>query len=529
MQKTNTTMKKAINLISIFTLIVSLLFAGCSSKENPIDSTVITTTSGDISGSLENGIFAYKGIPYAKADRFMPPQAPDVWDGVRECTEYGPIAMQVSRSTDVNMDEKKSFCVNVWTPGLNDGKERPVMLWIHGGGFASGSSDMDVIFDGASLAQKGDIVVVSVNHRLNILGFLDLSACGEKYAKSGNVGMLDLVESLKWINKNIENFGGDPNNVTIFGESGGGGKVGTLMCMPAAKGLFHKAIIMSGTLINIMNKEKSQAIGLALLDEFGLTKDEVGKLNEIPYGQLVAAGDSACAKTVGIRKVGSGIVFGFDPTVDGVDLLQQPFSPGFSGISSDVPLMIGTTFNELMRNVYGEKDMTFEQARERLIKTYGDKTDEYIELFAQSYPDFSPQDLLSIDTVFRPNTIIAADAAAKGKSAPVYSYLFGWKSPVNNGTRGSFHGLELSFVFSNIDLSESSTGNGQEAYELADIMSSSWLNFAKTGNPNVENKLPAWEPYTPENGTIMFFDNTCSIKNNHDRELMALIKATNRQ
>jgi para-nitrobenzyl esterase len=425
------------------------------------------------------------------------------------------------------MDEKNSFVLNVWTPDLDDEKKRPVLLWIHGGGFASGSADMDVIFDGASLAKKGDVVVVSVNHRLNILGFCDLSALGEKYAQSGNVGMLDLVESLKWINRNIKNFGGDESNVTIFGESGGGGKVGTLMCMPSAKGLFHKAIIMSGTLINIMTQEKSQSIGLALLEEFGLTPDEVDKLNDIPYEKLVAAGDSACAKTVGIRQVGSGIVFGFNPTVDGEVLLQQPFSPGFSQISSDIPLIIGTTYNELIRNSYGQKDLTIEQARERLLKSYGEKTDEYIALFGKAYPDFTPQDLVSIDTVFRPNTIIAADAAAVEKIAPVFSYLFGWKSPVNDGTRGSFHGLELAFVFNNIDLSESSTGQGPEAYDLADKMSSVWINFAKTGNPNVPGKLPEWEPYTTENGSTMYFDNTCEIKHNHDRELMALIKASN--
>ncbi len=521
-------MKKSIIPVFICLLTIFLCFEGCNNKpdsqgKNPVAS----TTSGEIEGTLNEDIYAFKGIPYAKAERFMPPREPDSWEGVRNCTEYGPIAMQLNRSKEVNMDEKNSFCVNVWTPGLNDGKKRPVMLWIHGGGFASGSSDMDVIFDGKSLAKKGDVVVVSVNHRLNILGFLDLSACGEKYAKSGNVGMLDLVASLKWINKNIKNFGGDSDNVTIFGESGGGGKVGTLLCMPEAKGLYHKAIIMSGTLINIMNKEKSRSIGLALLDELGLKKDEVGKLDSIPYAKLVAVGDSACAKTVGIRKVGSGIVMGFAPVKDSIDLLQQPFSPGFSEISDDIPLMIGTTFNELIKNSYNEKNLTLEQAKERLLKAYGDKTDKYIELFGKTYPDFTPQDLLSVDTVFRPNTIIAADARALKKGAPVYTYLYAWKTPVNDSTRGSFHGLELPFVFNNIDLSESSTGHGQEPYDLADKMSSAWINFAKTGNPNVKDKLPEWEAYTPENGSTMFFDNKCTVVHNHDRALMSLIKSVN--
>jgi para-nitrobenzyl esterase len=286
---------------------------------------------------------------------------------------------------------------------------------------------------------------------------------------------------------------------------------------------------MSGTLINKMQKDQSQAIGLALLEEFGLTKDEVALLDSIPYNKLVAAGDRACEKTVGLRTPGTGIVFGFDPTVDGEVLLQQPFSPGFSKISSDIPLMIGTTYNELIRSSYGQKDLTLEQAKQRLVGAYGDKTDEYIRLFGKTYPNYSPQDLLSIDTVFRPNTIVTADVAATEKSAPVYSYLFGWKTPVNDGSRGSFHGLELAFVFNNIDLSENSTGHGQEAYDLADKMSSAWLNFAKTGNPNVKDVLPEWEPYLPGNGTTMYFNNTCEIKYNHDRELMEFIKEANNE
>ena len=520
-------MKKSKLRIPLLLIITATFIASCSSKELKIERTVTSTAFGDIRGIYNEGIFAFKGIPYATADRFMPPHEPESWDTIRLCTEYGPTAMQPSRASNANMDEKNSFVVNVWTPGIEDNKKRPVMVWVHGGGFASGSSNMDVIFDGAALSKKGDIVVVSVNHRLNILGYCDLSACGEKYAKSGNVGMLDLVESLKWINQNIKNFGGDPENVTIFGESGGGGKVGTLMCMPDAKGLFHKAIIMSGTLINTMQKEQSQKIGLALLNEFGLSCDEVGALDTISYNKLVAAGDRACEKTVGLRTPGTGIVFGFDPTVDGEVLLQQPFSPGFSSISSEIPLMIGTTYNELIRSSYGQKDLTIDQAQERLVRAYGDKTDEYIRLFSETYPDFTPQDLLSIDTVFRPNTIITADAAASEKSAPVYNYLFGWKTPVNDSTRGSFHGLELAFVFNNIDLSENSTGQSQEAYDLADKMSSSWIYFAKTGDPNISGKLPEWNPYTAENGITMYFDNKCEIKRNQDRKLMEFIKKTN--
>ncbi|HEY0892625.1 MAG TPA: carboxylesterase family protein, partial [Cellvibrio sp.] len=223
--------------------LLGLTLAGCGQEPEQTQKPIVKTTYGYISGTTEEGVFSFKGIPYAKAERFMPPQAPDTWEGVHDHSKFGPIAMQVnSWSPESAMDEQKLFTVNVWTQGLNDGKKRPVMFWLHGGGFAVGASD-DPITDGKMLAQKGDIVLVSVNHRLNILGFLDLSAFGDKYARSANVGMLDVVAALEWVNKNIQNFGGDPANVTIFGESGGGGKVGTLMSMPAAKGLFHKAII----------------------------------------------------------------------------------------------------------------------------------------------------------------------------------------------------------------------------------------------------------------------------------------------
>ncbi|HEM48719.1 MAG TPA: carboxylesterase/lipase family protein [Caldithrix sp.] len=511
--------------VLIFLCLIAVVFCltGCNPKTDQNQNPMVKTTSGTISGSIDEGIFTFKGIPYAKAERFMPPQEPDPWDGVRECMDFGPVARQiVPWYPDSVQDEKKLFSVNVWTQGIMDGKKRPVMLWLHGGGFHVGASN-DPMTYGKALAKKGDVVIVSVNHRLNILGFLDLSSCGPKYAQSANVGMLDIVKALEWIQRNIENFGGNPSEVTIFGESGGGGKVGTLMCMPAAKGLFHKAIIQSGTLLNVMTKEKSRALGLAVLENLGLTPNETEKLDTIPYLDLVKAGNEAIAKISGPRKPGSPTMFGFSPSADGEVLLQQPFSPGFAEISKEIPLMMGTTLNELMRTVYGEKDLTMEQAKERLAKEYGDKTDQYIKLFAKAYPDYTPQDLLSVDNVFRPYTIRTADARAVEASAPLYVYFLAWKSPVDSASKGSFHGLDIPLAFNNVDLRPDWTGNSQEAWALADKMSSAWINFAKTGNPNAESKLPEWEPYTVENGATMYFDNECRIVNNHDRELMRFI------
>ncbi len=521
-------MKKTTRLITYFLLVAGfssgIFLSGCSPAATTPKVPIVKTSYGSISGSFDDGVFSFKGIPYAKAERFMPPQAPDAWEGVREHTKFGPISMQVnSWSPESAMDEKKLFTVNVWTRGINDGKKRPVMFWLHGGGFSVGASD-DPITDGKMLAQKGDVVLVSVNHRLNILGFLDLSQFGEQYAHSANVGMLDVVAALEWVNKNIRDFGGDPKNVTILGESGGGGKVGTLMSMPAAKGLFHKAIIQSGALLNVTSKEKSTQIGKALVDTLGLTKENISQLNNIPYKQLVEAGNKALEKTVGLRTPGSMTMVGFAPVPDGVNLLQQPFTPDFADISKDIPLLIGSTLNELVKTAYAEKNLTIEEAKKRLEKKYGNKTETYVKLFEKAYPDYTPQDLVSIDTLFRPNTIVTADARSAKTNAPVYSYLLTWKSTVEDNSKGSFHGLDIPLAFKNIELGKHWTGTSDEAHRLADKMSSAWINFAKTGNPN-DKSLPAWKPYSQKNGETMIFDKEPRILNNHDRELMQLIKS----
>ena len=282
------------------------------------------------------------------------------------------------------------------------------------------------------------MVVVSVNHRLNILGFLDLSACSEQYKYSGNVGMLDIVQALQWIQKNIRQFGGDPSNVTIFGESGGGGKVGTLLSMPSAKGLFHKAIIMSGTILNINTKAMTEELGKAVLKELNIDNTHIDRIKDVPYQELYAAGQRAMAASIGTRKPGTPMMWGFGPTPDGETLLQQPFQNGFSDISTDVPILIGTTFNELQPLRY-DQPITMDDARKELMRTFGFDTNNYIKAFAEAYPDYTPQDLLSIDWLFRAKTIITADEIAESRNAKTWMYLFTWRSPVN---KGCVHGHE---------------------------------------------------------------------------------------
>ena len=502
---------------------VSFVMGACKQQSNKSTEPIVSTSFGKVEGSINNEVYAFKGIPYAKAERFMPPQNPDVWYSVRICKDFGPVARQiVAWIPDSTQNERELFSVNVWTQGINDAKKRPVMLWLHGGGFHVGSSN-DPMTYGEAMAKKGDIVFVSVNHRLNILGFLDLSSFGEKYAQSANVGMLDIVKALEWIRDNIEKFGGNPADVTIVGESGGGGKVGTLMCMPSAKGLFHKAIIQSGTLLSDMHKENSQKLGRAVVESLGIDSNTIANIDTVSYMRLVKAGNETIAKLAGPRNPGSARMFGYAPSADGNVLLQQPFSPGFAPISYDIPLMIGSTLNEMMPTAYGEKDLTMDEAKKRLEKDYGKKTNEYIDLFAKAYPNHSPQDLLSLDILFRPYTIRTADARARETKAPLYVYFLAWKSAVDNASRGSFHGLDIPLAFNTVDLRPDWTGNDEAAWNMSEKMSSAWLNFIKTGNPNVEGLLPTWETYTPENGVTMYFDNDTRIVNNHDRALMDFV------
>jgi para-nitrobenzyl esterase len=299
--------------------------------------------------------------------------------------------------------------------------------------------------------------------------------------------------------------------------------------MPQAKGLFHKAIIMSGTILNVNTKDMSEALGKAVLKELNIDAQHIERINDVPYDELYAAGQRAMAASIGTRRPGTPMMWGFGPSPDGETLLQQPFQPGFASISDDIPIMIGTTFNELQRLTYSQP-MTLDEAKETLKKTFGEDTESYIKAFDETWPGHSPQDLLSIDWLFRPKTIITADAITSSTDllpspsslhpSPVYMYMFTWRSPLNNG---SIHGHELKFCFNTLQNAKNDLPHPtDEDLRLADTMSSVWAQFAKTGNPQIAS-LPAWHPYTAENGELMVFGPRCYIRNNPDRELEAII------
>ena len=490
---------------------------------------VVSTESGKVRGYVRNGTFTYKGIPYAKAERFMAPQKPDAWPGVRSSTTYGPVC-PIDPTTTVNDESEFAFnhnwgyhnehcqTVNVWTPGINDGKKRPVLVWFHGGGFAAGSAVELPSYDGENLAKKGDVVVVTVNHRLNLLGFLDLSAYGDKYKASPNVGMLDLVASLEWVKANVANFGGDPGNVTIFGQSGGGGKVSTLMAAPSAKGLFHKAIVQSGSYVSAFTESSlAQKLSAALLAELNLQPSQVDSLQRLPYSVLSAAVKKAQRKVAGGGGLGG---FGWGPILDGSFLPYQPAEAAAQELAKSVPLLVGSTKTEFGPFNPANRETDLEKAKASLQKRFADRTDAYMAAVKKAYPETTqPADYMNIDINFRAGAIRQASQKAVPGAAPVFMYLFTWNSPVNDGMYKSMHCMELPFVFDNIARCEEMTGGGKEAYALADRMSRAWIAFARTGNPNHKG-LPTWPAYTATNGATMLFDNACQVKAHPDKEVL---------
>lgn len=508
---------------------------------------VVAIESGKIAGAVFRGIYAFKGIPYgattAGENRFQPPKKPDAWSGIRSCRSYGAVCPQDKGTGRQNDEEAFLFqwcdsyegedClrVNVWTPGLNDGKKRPVMVWLHGGGFAAGSGNDLPCFDGENLARRGDVVVVTLNHRLNLLGYMDLSKYGEKYAHSGNVGMLDIVAALQWVRDNIAAFGGDPSCVMIFGQSGGGAKVSTLMGMPAAKGLFHRAVVQSGSFSLSTTPAQSQKLTDLVLAELGLDATSVDKLHALPYETIRKAADAVMAKNnprlpiaLSITRIGQMLNFG--PVINGTDIPAPPFGDKASAISADVPMMIGTTLNEFANGINHPEfeAMTEADLAARVEQFYPGKSQNVIAAFRARTPNEKPADLFSrIATapVRRAAVKQAAAKAALGK-APAYLYWFHWQTPIFDGRPRAFHCAELPFVFFNTDRMETMTGGGPVPMTLAEKIADTWIAFARTGNPNHAG-IPQWAPYSSKSVPTIIFDNMVRVERDIDKTELASI------
>jgi para-nitrobenzyl esterase len=503
---------------------------------------VVDTASGKIRGAAADGINAFKGIPYgastAGANRFMPPQKPEPWSGVREAVDWAGHAPQafagrrrpevsaLSGTPDKVPVSEDCLTLNVWTPGL-DAAKRPVMVWYHGGGFSYGSANSPRT-DGANLARRGDVVVVSVNHRLNIFGFLDLAQLGgEEFAHSANAGVLDLVAALEWVRENVANFGGDPGNVTIFGQSGGGGKVSALLAMPAAKGLFQRAIVMSGAGIRMAEQERATKLADAALGEVGLTAKQLDQLQALPVERLLAAIEPA-QKKLGPAPFKLLDRYGFGPVVEGHDLPHHPFDPMATDLSDGVPVMVGGTKDEnaiflAPDDVVWNRTLREDELKTRVAEVAGGDTDAVLALYRRMHPGMNPAELLieiTTDARFWVRSVLLAERkAAKGK-APVYMYSFNWQTPVFDGKLMSQHALDVPFVFDTLTAT-GITGHSPAAPPIAAAESATWAAFARSGTP--DNKvIPHWPAYTPADRATMMIDTEWRVQNDPQHEARLL-------
>lgn len=469
------------------------------------------TRSGKIRGVTEHGVHIFRGVPYG-ADtshrRFMPALQEEKWDGIRDAFYFGPTAPQRRTREPVSED---CLYLNISTPGLRDGARRPILFYIHGGGYNNGSG-ADPLYEGINLCRRGDVVVVTVNHRLNAFGYLYLAQLGgEGFAHSGNVGQLDLVQALQWVKQHALEFGGDPNNVTVFGQSGGGAKIITLMAMPAAKGLFHRAFTMSGQQVTAAGPRAATQRAEIFLDALKISPGDLNALKKLPLEKILEA-----AQVKDPSRIENNSLY-FGPVLDNNLLLRHPFYPDAPDQSRDIPLVIGNTKDETRAFLGGDPanfKLTWEQLPQKLIEQqYVDLNAEVvIAEYRRLYPSYSPSDVFFAATTagrsWRGAIIQAEERARQG--APAFVYQLDWGSPLDGGKFGAFHTLDIPLVFDNIAQPGSRTGTSPSAQRVADQMSEALLAFARTGNPSHKG-IPEWKPYTLEKRETLVFNEKSAL------------------
>ena len=502
----------------------------------------VETALGRVRGGHSRGALAFKGIPYAGSvtglARFKEAPPPQPWTGVRDATKLGPPAMQGAGTTYGENEPPYSencLVLNVWTPAVNDGHKRPVIVYSHGGGYSTGSGGSKDV-DGAHLAAAYDVVIVTTNHRLGIFGYLYLGELGgEEYATSGNQGMLDIVAALRWVKTNIEAFGGDPGNVTIQGESGGGGKVGTLLAMPAAQGLFHKAIIESGANLRRVNREDATETARRLLKALGIGEHELHKLADVPAQDLIkiqlqaehGAGPMLTPSGKDSGKAKSSPNIG--PVVEGHILPQHPFDPAASPLAAQISLLVGnnrdeaTFTNREHPEVFHLDEATLaSQARTRL----GANAERILSLYKKTYPRATPTELyIAISTaLWLGNDTITLAERKSAQPAPVYLYRYDYSSNVpikgTDWTLRAGHATEIAMKFCNYDI-PALEGNGPGVAAASRNMSSYWTSFARHGHPEVQG-LPAWPRYELEHRSTMLINSQCQVVNDPDSPIRQL-------
>jgi para-nitrobenzyl esterase len=468
---------------------------------------VVETDSGRLRGAGAGDVFCFKGIPYAAdtsgANRFMAPRPASAWSGVRDAFDFGDRSPQAPEGWPAlpvlswlggDRSRKSEDCcvLNVYTPGLDAGAKRPVMVYLHGGSYTTGSGG-EQILDGRNLAKSGDVVVVTVNHRLNVFGYTHLGHLDERFADAANAGQLDLVAALRWVNRNIAGFGGDPANVTIFGQSGGGGKVMALMAIPAARGLFHKAINMSGPWHDV-TPAKGRRYADALLEALGVAPGDAARLQEAPAQALLDARPDA------VRASG---IDGARPIIDGRHIPAGVMSPEGLALHASVPLLMGSTASEA--TVYFGRDLrnfdvTHAQVKARIRSQYGvadADAEALVAAYRQDAPSATPAQVLAwfaSDMRFRAPMLRAVLPKADAGTAPVFLYEFAWTMPVDGGRWGTPHMADIPFAFANMERAKAMTGTGPQAFEVARNLAAAFVAFARTGNPGNPH-MPGWQPY----------------------------------
>lgn len=466
---------------------------------------IAKTKSGNVRGLIEHGVHVFKGIPYGAdtaSHRFRPAPAAPGWKGVRDALDYGPACPQPGISEPTSED---CLVLNVWTPALRDGGKRPVMVYFHGGEYSAGSGSSP-LYDGVRLCRRGDVVVVTVNHRLNAFGHLYLGRLGgDEYRDSGNVGLLDLVLALTWVRDHAEAFGGDPGCVMVFGQSGGGAKIATLMSMPAARGLFHRAATMSGQQVTAAGPRSSTLRARKYLDALRIAPEDLARLNEVDVTELVAA-----TKAPDATMMGRSLYFG--PVLDQHSLPRHPFYPAAPAQSAHIPMIIGNTRDEtiaFLGNEPGVRELTWQQLPERLLADlFVDIDPDFvIAEYRRLYPRYTPTDVFFAATTagrsWRGALIELELRAAQG--SPAYAYQLDFRSPLEDGRYGAMHTMDIPLVFDNIAQPRSLTGSGADAQKTADRMSAAFIAFARSGDPNHAD-LPQWRPYELERRSTMLFD-----------------------